>query len=172
MGQCSSHRPIHQTVYGKSRSLFFSLSSFLAPEIKSCCFPFNLSRSDILSLPGFASFGCYCACRRSCYNFVSQKSPLHISTRRSPSISSNPLRYRTAMLLTSIQATLAGIGIRTLQESRGLFYSPFSYVVFFNSVQFSWINPSEHTRIWQRVSMLSASGRPRVFSWCDEFPLE
>ena len=57
-------------------------------------------------------------------------------------------------------------------RERGLFYSPFPYVVFFNSVQFSWINPSKHTRIGQRVSMLSASGRPRVFSWCDEFPLE
>ena len=96
---------------------------------------------------------------------------LHTSTRRSPSISSNLLRYRTAMLLTSIQATLAGIGIRTLKESRGLFYSPFPYVLFFNSVQFSWINPSEHTRIGQRVSMLSASGRLRVFSLCGGSPL-
>ena len=75
------------------------------------------------------------------------------------------------MLSSSIQATLAGIGIRTLKESRGLFYSPFSYVVFFNSVQFSWINPSEHTRIGQRVSMLSASCRLRVFSLCGGSPL-
>lgn len=63
------------------------------------------------------------------------------------------------------------IGIRTLKESRGLFYSPFPYVVFFNSVQFSWINPSKHTRIEQRVSMLSASGRLRVFSLCGGSPL-
>ena len=47
----------------------------------------------------------------------------------------------------------------------------FSYVVFFNSVQFSWINPSEHTRIGQRVSMLSTSGRLRVFSLCGGSPL-
>ena len=52
-----------------------------------------------------------------------------------------------------------------------LFYSPFPYVLFFNSVQFSWINPSEHTRIEQRVSMLSASGRLRVFSLCGGSPL-
>ena len=57
------------------------------------------------------------------------------------------------------------------QRERGLFYSPFPYVVFFNSVQFSWINPSKHTRIGQRVSMLSASGRLRVFSLCGGSPL-
>ena len=57
-------------------------------------------------------------------------------------------------------------------SERGLFYSPFSYVGFFNSVQFSWINPSKHTRIGQRVSMLSASGRPRVFSLYGVSPWE
>ena len=56
-------------------------------------------------------------------------------------------------------------------RERGLFYSLFPYVVFFNSVQFSWINPSEHTRIGQRVPMLSASGRLRVFSLCGGSPL-
>ena len=56
-------------------------------------------------------------------------------------------------------------------RERGLFYIPFPYAFFFNSVQFSWINPSEHTRIEQRVSILSASGRLRVFSLCGGSPL-
>ena len=146
---------------------------FLCPKSKAVVFLSIFQEAIFYLYPALllSVSQCYCACRRSCYNFVSQKSPLHTSTRRSPSISSNLLRYRTAMLLTSIQATLAGIGIRTLKESRGLFYSPFPYVVFFNSVQFSWINPSEHTRIGQRVSMLSASGRLRVFSLCGGSPL-
>lgn len=71
MGQCSSHRPIPQTVYGKSRSFFFSLSSFLAPEIKSCCFSFNLSRSDVFSLSGFATFGAsMSAIRKSFFDLI------------------------------------------------------------------------------------------------------
>ena len=47
--------------------------------------------------------------------------------------------------------------IEQQDRSRTLVYV---YVVFFTSVQFSRINPSEHTRIGQWVSMLSASGRP------------
>ena len=178
MGQCSSHRPIHQIIYGKSRSFFFPYPLSLRPKSKAAVFLSVFQEAIFYLYPALplSEFLCYCACRRSCYNFVSQKSPLHTSTRRSPSISSNLLRYRTAVLLTSIQVPLAGrFGTSEygLSKRAGeLFYSPFPYVVFFNSVQFSWINPSKHTRIGQRVSMLSASGRPRVFSLYGVSPWE
>ena len=168
MGQCSSHRPIPQTVYGKSRSLFFSLSSFLAPEIKSCCFPFNLSRSDIYLYPALplSVSQCYCACRRSCYNFVSQKSPLHISTRRSPSVSSNLLRYRTAVLLTSIQVTLAGrFGTSEygLSKRAGTFLQPLSLCIF---LQFSPILLDKSIRAYKNratgVNVVSVGSPSRI----------
>lgn len=177
MGQCSSHRPIPKLFTANRAHFSFPYPLFLRPKSKAVVFISVFQEARFCPYPTLplSESPCYCACRRSCYNFVSQKSPLHTSTRRSPSISSNLLRYRTAVLSTSIQATLAGrFGTSEygLSKRAGeLFYSPFPYVVFFNSVQFSWINPSEHTRIGQRVSMLSASGRLRVFSLCGGSPL-
>ena len=124
MGQCSSHRPIHQTVYGKSRSLFFSLSSFLAPEIKSCCFSFNLSRSDVFSLSGFATFGVsMLLCLPSImlyFCFVEISTAHKYSPFSKCFIQSSSIPNSRALDLDSGDAcgAIRHIGIRTLQESR------------------------------------------------------
>lgn len=117
----------------------FPYPLFLRPKSKAAVF-LSIFQEAIFylnpALPLSVS-QCYCACRRSCYNFVSQKSPLHTSTRRSPSISSNLLRYRTALLSTSIQVTFVGrFGTSEygLSKRAGTFLQPLSLCIF---LQFS-----------------------------------
>lgn len=146
----------------------FSYPLFLRPKSKAVVFISVFQEARFCPYPALtlSVSQCYCACRRSCYNFVSQKSPLHTSTRRSPSISSNLLRYRTAMLLTSIQATLAGrFGTSEygLSKRAGTFLQPLSLCSF---LQFSPILLDKSIRAYKNratgVNVVSVGSPSRI----------